>query len=112
MGGLVAVRGLAPASLSGFAVGYVGADGRERHDGLVAAAAVAFEAVQPVRSFPVYRGQRNNTGLWWSATTGAHVGFESWLERDHLTLLDFDPAVVAIYAALRAGDIPATGPLI
>jgi hypothetical protein len=29
-----------------------------------------------------------------------------------LTLLDFDPVVVASYAALRAGDIPATGPLI
>ncbi|MBM0238239.1 TnsA-like heteromeric transposase endonuclease subunit [Micromonospora sp. ATA32] len=57
---------------------------------------MAFEAVPPVRSFPVYRGQRNNTGLWWSATTGAHAGFESWLERDHLTLLDFDPVVVAI----------------
>lgn len=84
MDGLVAVRGMAPASLSGFAVGYVDADGRERRDGLVEAAAVAFESVPPVRSFPVYRGQRNNTGLWWSATTGGHVGFESWLERDHL----------------------------
>ncbi len=35
----------------------------ERRDGLVEAAAVAFESVPPVRSFPVYRGQRNNTGL-------------------------------------------------
>jgi hypothetical protein len=50
----------------------------------VEAAAVAFESVPPDSSFPVYRGQRNNTGLWWSATTGGHVGFESWLERDHL----------------------------
>lgn len=32
------------------------------------------------------------------ATTGAHVGFESWLERDHLMLLDFDPGVVGIAA--------------
>lgn len=37
---------------------------------VVAAVAVAFESVPPVRSFPVYRGRRNNTGLWWSATTG------------------------------------------
>jgi len=96
MGGLVALRGLAPASLPGFAVGYVGPDGREHREGLAAVAATAFELVAPVRSFPVYRGQRNNTGLWWSATTGGHVGFESWLERDHLTLLDFDPAVVAM----------------
>ncbi|GAA2600876.1 hypothetical protein GCM10010399_34600 [Dactylosporangium fulvum] len=64
-------------SLSGFAVGYVGVDGREQRDGLAAVAAVAFESVPPVRSFPVYRGQCNNTGLWWSATTGGHVGFES-----------------------------------
>jgi len=27
---------------------------------------------------------------------GAHVGFESWLERDNLMLLDFDPAVAAV----------------
>ena len=27
---------------------------------------------------------------------GCHVGFESWLERDHLMLLDFDPTVVAV----------------
>jgi hypothetical protein len=37
-------------------------------------------------------------GLWWSATTGAHVGYESWLERDHVMLLDFDPRVAAIAA--------------
>jgi hypothetical protein len=24
----------------------------------------------------------------------AHVGFESWLERDHAMLLEFDPGVV------------------
>jgi hypothetical protein len=32
--------------------------------------------------------------LWWSATTGGHVGFESWLE--HVLHLDFDPSVVGI----------------
>jgi hypothetical protein len=37
-------------------------------------------------------------GLWWSVTTGAHVGYESWLERDHVMLLDFDPEVIAIAA--------------
>src|SRR6185437_10216224 len=35
-------------------------------------------------------------GCWWSATDGRHVGFESWLERDHVMALDFDPAVGAI----------------
>jgi hypothetical protein len=29
-------------------------------------------------------------------TTGRHVGYESWLERDHLMLLDFDSLVVAV----------------
>ena len=31
---------------------------------------------------------------WWTATTGSLVGYESWLERDWLMLLDFDPDVV------------------
>ena len=44
LGGLVAVRGSALVSLSGFAVGYVGADGREQRDGLAAAAAGGGEA--------------------------------------------------------------------
>jgi hypothetical protein len=34
--------------------------------------------------------------LWWSATTGRHIGYESWLERDHLMVLDVDPTVVGI----------------
>jgi hypothetical protein len=55
---------------------------------------VAFEQCQAVRSFPSYRGQRNWPGLWWSATLGRHVGYESWLERDHAMMLDFDSAVV------------------
>ncbi|GAA1993963.1 hypothetical protein GCM10009838_67700 [Catenulispora subtropica] len=34
-------------------------------------------------------------GFRWSAKTGRHVGYESWLERDHAVLLDFDPRVLA-----------------
>lgn len=56
------------------------------------------EEFLPVRGFRWARGQRHLPGLWWSATTGAHVGYESWLERDHVMLLDFDPEVVAIAA--------------
>lgn len=55
-----------------------------------------FEAAAPWRGFASYRGQSSFSGWWWSSTTGAHVGFESWLERDQLMLLDFDPGVVAI----------------
>jgi hypothetical protein len=58
--------------------------------------AVPFERALPVRAFASYRRQRKFPGLWWSATTGGHVGYESWLERDHVMPLDFDPAVVGI----------------
>jgi hypothetical protein len=57
---------------------------------------VRFEAVPPVRKFVSYKGQKNFTGLRWTATTGCHVGFESWLERDNLMLLDYDPQVTGI----------------
>ena len=50
----------------------------------------------PVRNFPSFRGQRNFPGLWWFATTGAHVGHESWVERDQLMALDADPDVVGV----------------
>jgi hypothetical protein len=54
------------------------------------------EGFVPVRGFRWARGQGHLPGLWWSATTGSHVGYESWLERDHVMLLDFDPVVTAI----------------
>ena len=57
---------------------------------------VRFEDAVPVRSFRWARGQRHFPGWWWLATTGRHVGYESWLERDHLMLLDFDPVVTAV----------------
>jgi hypothetical protein len=81
---------------AGFAVGFVDADGAERREPLASCAGVvAFEAGRPVRSFPSFRGQKNWPGLYWSAASGRRVGFESWLERDHAMLLDFDPAVAA-----------------
>jgi hypothetical protein len=62
------------------------------------AAAVAFEDGLPVRRFTARKGQRHLSGRWWCATTSGHVGFESWLERDHVMLLDFDSTVVGIAA--------------
>ncbi|MEW1724700.1 TnsA-like heteromeric transposase endonuclease subunit [Streptomyces sp. NPDC093109] len=56
----------------------------------------AFRRPRQVRGFPSYRGQRHFPGLYWSATTGGHVGFESWLERDHVMLLDFTPEVTGL----------------
>jgi hypothetical protein len=58
---------------------------------------------------PAYNGQRNFPGLWWSATMGRHVGFESWLERDHAMLLDFDPRVVAFELATRIPAVRLSG---
>ncbi|WP_309224964.1 TnsA-like heteromeric transposase endonuclease subunit [Salinispora sp. H7-4] len=57
-----------------------------------------FERLSPVRSFPSYWGQRNYPGCYWSASSGRHVGYESWLERDEAMAMDFDPTVVAFAA--------------
>ncbi|WP_280421014.1 TnsA-like heteromeric transposase endonuclease subunit [Nocardia carnea] len=57
---------------------------------------VVDELERPVRSFPSYRGQRNYPGWYWACTLGRLIGFESWVERDHLVALDFDAAVVGI----------------
>lgn len=63
---------------------------------LMDAWAVRFEAMAPVRRFYSRKAQRHLPGRWWSATDGVHVGYESWLERDHLIAMDFDQAVVGI----------------
>ncbi|WP_016880611.1 MULTISPECIES: TnsA-like heteromeric transposase endonuclease subunit [unclassified Rhodococcus (in: high G+C Gram-positive bacteria)] len=57
---------------------------------------VVDELERPVRSFPSYRGQRNYPGWYWACTVGRLIGFESWVERDHLVALDFDASVVGI----------------
>lgn len=59
-------------------------------------AQVAFESASPVRRFASYRGQRHFPGWYWAATTASLVGFESWLERDRLMLLDHDRRVVGL----------------
>ena len=41
----------------------------------------------PVRQFRWSRGLGYFPGWWWAATTDSHVGYESWLERDHVRLL-------------------------
>jgi hypothetical protein len=74
----------------------VSADGVEHRAPLSEAWAVPFETGRPVRRFAARKGQRHLSGLWWSATVGAHVGFESWLERDELMRLDFDATVTGI----------------
>jgi hypothetical protein len=90
------VLGSAPvAPIEAFEVAFADDDGEQRLE-LTAALSVPFESCHPVRRFPSYKGQRHLCGQWWTATTGSLVGYESWLERDRLVLLDFDPDVVGI----------------
>jgi hypothetical protein len=79
-----------------FEVDYLAPQGSVRGAVLEDVWSAPFEGALPVRRFFARKGQQHLSGLWWSATTGGHVAFESWLERDHVMLLDFDPAVTGI----------------
>ena len=82
-----------PLARNGSEIGYVTGEGASRWVPLAEAWPVPFEHGMPVRRFTSRKGQRHMSGLWWSATTGGHVAFESWLERDQVMALDFDAAV-------------------
>lgn len=55
-------------------------------------------AAAPWRAFRWRRGQQHYSGIYWSATTGGHVVYESRLELSRLILADFDPRTVRIAA--------------
>ncbi|WP_374205631.1 TnsA-like heteromeric transposase endonuclease subunit [Streptomyces sioyaensis] len=57
---------------------------------------VRFEQVDPVRPFRWPKGGESFAGWYFCATTGEHIGYESWLERDRLILLDSDPQVTGV----------------
>jgi hypothetical protein len=78
------------------ALEYRAAEGVWRREALAACWGERLEDALPVRRFHFEKGLRSFAGWWYFATTGTHVGFESWLERDHLMLMDFDPAVRAV----------------
>jgi hypothetical protein len=92
---VVGALAVAEASCGGVEVEFVAGDGLVRRGALAQCWDVPFEGVAPARSFPSFRGQRNFPGWWWSSTMERHVGYESWLERDHVMLLDWDPQVTA-----------------
>jgi hypothetical protein len=77
-------------------------DGGRRRVRLAECGGVRFEDAVPVRSFRWSRGQRHFPGWWWLATTGRHVGYESWLERDHLMRRD-DPGQLRAAFNLACG---------
>jgi hypothetical protein len=93
---VVGVSSSALLPATGVQVGFVDESGAKQSGALEVLWGTGFEHVSPVRSFGSFRGQRSFQGSWWFATTGEHVGFESWVERDAVMLLDFDPGVVAV----------------
>ena len=86
----------APLSATGVQVVFVDEAGAKQSGALEVLWSTGVEHVSPVRTFGSFQGQRSFQGSWWFATTGEHVGFESWVERDAVMLLDFDPDVVAV----------------
>lgn len=79
-----------------FEVAFVDQVGSASQESLAVCWSQPFESCRPVRSFSSHRGRRSFSGLWWFSGTGLHVGYESWLERDQLMVLDADVAVVAV----------------
>nr|WP_240895380.1 TnsA-like heteromeric transposase endonuclease subunit [Kineococcus siccus] len=75
---------------------FIADDGTARIATPLDAGDIAFEVVAPVRAFPTWPHKRSYDGWWWAATTGRSIGYESWLERDHLMLFDHDPDVTGI----------------
>lgn len=85
-----------PSGDSRVKVRYLDAGGVDR---LVTAEQVgegAFETCPPVRTIPAYHGQKHTPGRYWSATASGLLAYESFLECQWLTLLDFDVTVTAI----------------
>jgi len=111
---LTGAAGPAEPAGSGFELGFIDG-GVERRAPLAACAEVRFEDVMPVRQFRWSRGLGHFPGWWWAATTGRHVGYESWLERDHVRALDFDQAITGIASQpfcgnpLEAWTLPVSG---
>jgi hypothetical protein len=89
-----AVLAASAAAGSSFDVVFVDEAGCRRREPLSACWDRPFEKVPPVRSFPSTTDQVNWPGCWWSVTSGRHVGYESWVERDVAMMLDFDRAVI------------------
>jgi hypothetical protein len=76
-------------------IAYRDADGITRQCPAEAACDLPFETYLPARTIPSYPGQRHTPGSYWAATTEDLIDFESFLENQHLLLLDFDPEITA-----------------
>jgi hypothetical protein len=94
----VAVADVFAADEYRFEVVFVDAVGERQRRALRSCPTERFEDVLPVRQFRWSRGDRHFSGWYWAATLGQHVGYESWLERDRLVLMDFDLQVMGMAA--------------
>lgn len=86
-----------PTGEDGFDAIFVTASGEQRRVPWSRLPLVVEEIGGSVRWSRSVRGQ-GYPGWYWSATLGRRIGFESWVARDHLVALDFDPEVVDITA--------------
>ncbi|MFF4880206.1 hypothetical protein [Micromonospora sp. NPDC000668] len=77
-------------------VSFVCSDGQDRREPLDQCWMQPFEAARPIHATRSKRGSKGFAGLWWFATTADHVGYESWLQRDHVMAWDFDPTVLSL----------------
>jgi hypothetical protein len=77
---------------------YRDADGSERTFPFERVRTQDLATACPWRTFRSYRRQPFYSGMYWSATMGAHVVYESRLELARLLLADYDRAVVTIVA--------------
>ena len=94
--GVLALDGTPVPAAGDFGVSFVNPDGQRCREPLSSCWMVPFEQVPQVRAFSSYKGKKSFSGLWWSATICNHVGYESWLERDQVMALDFDPDVAGL----------------
>lgn len=63
---------------------------------ITTASQVRYESLPTARAPASFKGQRSFPGSWWCATTQSHLVFRSWVGRDRLIALDFDPVVTSM----------------
>lgn len=88
--------GQAAVACGDFEVEYRPGGGGVVREALAGCCEVRFEDAEAFRGFRFAKGQQSFAGWWWLVTTGRHVGYESFTERDHVMLLDFDPDVTGV----------------
>ena len=99
-GGRRSGEAAADLSLDLVEIGYVAADGAEQRVSLAdAPRGWCSSRVHRCVGSPRVRGSGTCRAAGGRPRSAGHVGYESWLERDHLMLLDFDPDVVGIAVA-------------